>query len=369
MATRVQDLTDQQLLDTYNAWFSANTGNWTLGVALLPEMSRRFGARMDRELYLTGLRRIVSIKPALKGREGQFFPADFIIPLVEIRALVDDMTRDVCLTAIENVNIAPLATTLRYELPVIKDLAQFSAEADRLLGDRRALFTDMQSRRLLTFGSCFAVNIGRVLREKGCSVYTLVIAEDVNSPYNNLQFLRRIFLGDNTPVAEELQTISGLDYDAIRAEFAKATDIIFTLGNIYHLEADGEPTLFAREGAEIVGETIEETLSCLREIFRLLTTHTQAKIFASVSPIPISGYRGDTFPSAVEADCVSKSQLRAALHAALKDHPDVGYMPTFEIFRWLPAHQAFPTFGLDGGNARHIAQVLLNKVLDSIAGR
>lgn len=279
------------------------------------------------------------------------------------------MTRDVCLAAIENVNIAPLATTLRYELPVISDLAQFSAQADQLLGDRRALFTDMQSRRLLTFGSCFAVNIGRVLREKGCSVYTLVIAEDVNSPFNNLQLLRRIFLGENTPVAEELQTISGLDYDVIRAEFAKATDIIFTLGNIYHLEADGEPTLFAREGSEIVGETIEETVRCLREIFRLLTTHTQARILASVSPIPISGYRGDTFPSAIEADCVSKSQLRAALHAGLKDYPDVGYMPTFEIFRWLPAHQAFPTFGLDDGNARHIAQILLNKVLDSIAGR
>lgn len=369
MATRVQDLDDQQLLDTYNSWFNANTGNWTLGVALLPEISRRFGARIDREKYLSGLRRIISIKPSLKGREEHFFPADFIIPIDEIRRLVEEMTRDVCLAAIENINIAPLGTTLRYELPLIKDLAQFSEQADSLLGDRKAIFSDMTSRRLLTFGSCFAVNIGRVLREKGCSVYTLVIAEDVNSPFNNLQLLKRIFKGENTTIADELKTISGLDYEVIRSEFLKATDIIFTLGNIYHLEADGEPTLFARNGAEIVEETVEETVRCISEIFEILSAHTNAKILASVSPIPISGYRGHTFHSAIEADCVSKSQLRAALHASLKSHPEVMYMPTFEVFRWLPAHQAFPTFGVDDGNARHIAQVLLNKVLDSIVGQ
>ena len=107
------------------------------------------------------------------------------------------------------------------------------------LDDPPQYFKDMEGRRLLTFGSCFAVNMGRMLREKGCSVYTMVIAEDVNSPFNNLQLLRRLFRGEKTPISDELAVISDLDYDALRQEFRNASDIVFTLGNIYHLEFDG----------------------------------------------------------------------------------------------------------------------------------
>src|SRR5262249_50068538 len=148
-----------------------------------------------------------------------------------------------------------------------------------------------------------------------CSVYTMVIAEDVNSPFNNVQFLRRVFLSEKTPISEELFVIAGLDYEALRQEFLNASDIIFTLGNIYHLELDGCPTLTAKDSATVVSETLDQTVSCTTEIFSLLHRFTKANIFVSVSPIPIAGYRGPDFASAIEADCASKSQLRAVLNS------------------------------------------------------
>jgi hypothetical protein len=367
MAVRIKDLSDAHLKDAYQSYLGSDTSNWAVGLSLLVELSRRFGAGYDRGSYLAGLKRVISIKPSLKGREEKFFPDNFVIPLPELKALINELTSDVCLAAIENVNIQPLAGTLRYEPPVITDLAQYAAQVEALLGQSKGIFKDMANRRLLSFGSCFAVNVGRLLREKGASVYTLVIAEDVNSPYNNLQLLKRVFLGERTPISEELGLVSDIDYDALKAEFAKATDIIFTLGNIYHLELDGASTLMAN-GATVVAETPEQTSAYLKEIFGLLRQFTRTKVFASVSPIPVSGYRGPEFASAIEADCVSKSQLRAALNACLKDFPDIHYVPTFEVFRWLPAHQTFATFGTDTGQARHIAGHLLKRVLDTIAG-
>lgn len=270
-------------------------------------------------------------------------------------------------------NFEPLASTLhagtlRYQMPIIASVDQYDQHVEHVLGDSVALFKDVGDQRLLAFGSCFAINIGRLLRDRGHSVYTLVIGEEVNSPFNNLQLLKRIFLDEKTPISEELHAIAGVDYAVLRREFMEASRIIFTLGNIFHLEVDGTSTLSAKDTAAVVSETFGQTLQWLREIFGLLHLNTKASIYTSVSPVPVSGYRGREFASAIEADCVSKSQLRAALHACIRESSHIHYIPTFEIFRWLPAHQAFPTFGTDDGNARHISGALLSRVLEKIAG-
>src|SRR5262249_50861937 len=143
----------------------------------------------------------------------------FAIPLPELKAVVNDLTKDVGLTALENINLRPLPGTIRYEPRIASDLAQFQSQVEALLGESRGLFKNTESQRLLTFGSCFAVNFGRLLRDKGHSVYTLVIAEDVNSPFNNLQLLKRLFLDEKTPISEELAVISGLDFGSLKQEF------------------------------------------------------------------------------------------------------------------------------------------------------
>jgi hypothetical protein len=368
MAAMLKDLSDKQLLDVYNSYLASDTSNWMIGMGLLAELSNRYGNSFDKDSYLAVIKRIVAIKPTLKGREEKFFPPNFVIPLPQLKILVEELTMDTCLAAIEDGAIQPPAGTLRYGMPIISDPREYGAQVDALLGSSKSIFKDTRAGRLLTFGSCFAVNIGRLLRDKGRSVYTVVIAEDVNSPFNNLQLLKRVFLGEKTPISEELSIVSGVDHETLRGEFTNASDIIFTLGNIYHLELGGMATLTARDNAQVVAETLDETLSCLREIFELLFRFTKANIYASVSPVPISGYRGHDFASAIEADCVSKSQLRATLNTCIREFPRIRYIPTFEIFRWLPAHQAFPTFGTDDGNARHISGALLKRVLDAIAG-
>lgn len=300
MATSIRDLSDAKLVEVYNSYLKSDTSNWTIGVGLLREISRRFGDRFEKASYLEGIGRVVAIKPVLRGRVEEFFPSDFAIPLSELKTVVNELTRDVCLAAPESVIARPVAGTIRYESPIITDRTQYGKQVELLLGNSKGLFKSTEPQRLLTFGSCFAVNLGRLLKDKGRSVYTLVIAEDVNSPFNNLQLLRRVFLEEETPISEELSVISGVDYESLRQEFLNASDIIFTLGNIFHLELDGCSTLLASDGATLVAETLDQTVSCLNEIFDLLCRFTKANILVSVSPVPISGYRGTDFASAME---------------------------------------------------------------------
>src|SRR5262249_6491387 len=136
----------------------AETSYWTIGVGMLREISRRFGSRCEKASYLEGISRVVTIKPVLKGRVEEFFPSDFAIPLSELKTVVNELTRDVCLAAPDSVIVRPLPGTMRYELPIVSDRAQYGRQVELLLGDSKGLFKSTESQRLLTFGSCFAVN-------------------------------------------------------------------------------------------------------------------------------------------------------------------------------------------------------------------
>src|SRR5215470_2223511 len=108
MAVRIKDLSDAHLKEAYQSYLGSDTSNWTVGLGLLLELSRRFGNGFEKDAYVAGLKRVISIKPSLKGREDKFFPENFVIPLPELKALINELTSDVCLAAIENVNIQPL---------------------------------------------------------------------------------------------------------------------------------------------------------------------------------------------------------------------------------------------------------------------
>lgn len=240
--------------------------------------------------------------------------------------------------------------TLRYKLRPIRTPDDLQAAMEKLLGDKAGMLAPREGRKFFTFGSCFAVNIGSDMKARGAEVYTTRVTEDVNSPFNNAALLRSVFLNEHTDIADELVESTGIDYDEFRHELTSATDVIFTLGNIFRLEGDEGHTVVATKDTKLVRETFQETVDCLRDIFRILAKFTTARIFVSVSPIPISGYIGTEFGSAIEADCASKCQLIAAIRTL----DGFTYIPTFEIFRWLPAHQEFSTFGADRDNSRHL---------------
>jgi hypothetical protein len=367
MGIRISDVSEEQLESIFDRWLKLETTDWRLGLMLLIQISKRLGPRYPTQSYMTALRRLFEIKPTLRGREGKFFPANFAIPVDEIRAFFNEAAGDFCVAVVEGIHVRPVVGSEKYEVPLIDTAERFEQQVEVLLRKAGPQFKVVTSGRLLTFGSCFATNVGRYLREQGHSVYSVVVAEDVNSPLNNLQFLRRILLGERTLISDELELIANVNYQQLEREFQDAAGIVFTLGNIFHLEIEGSSTLLPKQEAELVAEAFTETASYLREIFGLLKKHSKARIFVSVSPIPISGYRGKEFENAIEADCASKSQLRTALRLCLQEFSDIVYIPTFEIFRWLPAHQSFASFGTDDGMARHISADLIKRVMDQLA--
>lgn len=244
----------------------------------------------------------------------------------------------------------------RYDVPRITDLQTLRKQIRRVIGDRKICGT------VMTFGSCFAVNVGTAINASGGRAYTLQISEEVNCPFNNVLLLKRVFVGERAPLTDELEEKDQIDWDVVKTRFQWAESIIFTLGNIFHLESNGESNLES-EGADLIGETFDETVAHMREIFALLKEHTKGEIYVTVSPIPIAGYRGDEFASAIEADCASKSQLRAAIRKC----EGINYIPVFEVFKWLPPHQDFATFGIDDGKSRHLGRDHVALVMEALA--
>lgn len=248
--------------------------------------------------------------------------------------------------------------TKKYSPKPITNMVEFKNEAVSILGKRAGMLSG-QGRRFVTFGSCFATHIAEYMSRNGVRVYTTCVTEDVNSPFNNRLLLRRVLLKERCPFVDELHSVTSVDYDELAVEFDTATDIIFTLGNIFHLSGG---VAMASADTTLERETYAETVECLKDIVNLLQAHTKAHLFVSVSPVSISGYRGVDFGNAIEADCFSKSQLRAAV----KSLNGITYIPTFEIFRWLAAHKSFPTFGEDKGNARHIFRDQIAMVMGAL---
>ena len=362
-----QDLSNEQLSLALNNWLRLEMGDWIVCCVILIEISKRLGTTFPKEAYERALSRIAEIKPNIIGREEKYFPADFAVPIAEIKSIFGRVGKDMAVVSFEgNSEKKSFSGTNRYDIPIIDSIERFEEQIDLLLKGVSARFKAAANGRLVTFGSCFAVNVGRHLRERGKSVYTLMLAEDVNSTFNNLQIFKRIFGDERTSISDELEGSGKLNCEQIRAEFKAATGIVFTLGNIFHLEFDGRPTLKHDAGYDVVTETFSQTAQYLREVLTLLKEHTSATILVSVSPVPILGYRGDSFGTAIEADCLSKSQLRAALFECQREFPELVYVPTFEVFRWLPPHETFASFGMEDGISRHIGSGLVKRTIEKL---
>ncbi len=244
---------------------------------------------------------------------------------------------------------ARLKHTKRYKPSRIGTLEDFGREMRLILGEKVGIFSDYLERRFFSFGSCFATEIAAYLSALGADSRTTTLTEDVNSPVNNLRMLRRVF---------------ELNEDAIADGIHNASDIIVTLGNVFYLMDGNHIVLDHSKTAELREQSLGDVIEDIHEILSLLRLHSEARIFVTVSPVPISGYRGERYASAMEADCASKCRLRAAL--AEVNPQWFTYLPLFEVFKWLPPHQAFPTFGTDDGSARHISREQIRLVMESL---
>jgi len=231
--------------------------------------------------------------------------------------------------------------------------------------------------RGFTMGSCFAARIARELARLGQPTMHMMLAETVNTTFANLEFLRWLMGEDDGAhrafFEKEIAMREVRKEDMLRS-LSEADFVIYTLGvaPAFFNKASGR---FAPHEAddfrqfEFLAEheyrtsTLEQNLANLREIHALLRkARPGVKLVITVSPVPLSA----TFEmsSAVVADCVSKSILRAAAHEFMKDAGEgTYYWPSFEIVRWLGGHIG-RVFGNDDGNNHHVSDSLVTMIVE-----
>lgn len=235
-------------------------------------------------------------------------------------------------------------------------------------------FTIGPTTRVFTLGSCFAQNLAEALAKTGTPTAHFPYVEDINSTFAN-RYLLEWLLGrlEAGPTAGYFDSKYGAPMrDELRVALEQADVIIFTVGVA--------PCFFEREsGAFVLPRASNVSLWAQDNIFRTTTVEENkdnilaiinaakslnagVNIVLTVSPVPLKATL--EMASVVQADCISKSILRVAVHEVMGQRIDgVVYWPSFEIARWLSAY--FPgAFGEDDGRSRHVSKAVIEVILE-----
>lgn len=221
--------------------------------------------------------------------------------------------------------------------------------------------------KIFTFGSCFASNVAYSLYQQGMDAFYLQLFEDLNTTFANKAFLAWLRgVSDDAATNEALDEMYAVHRDRIRQNLIEAELVILTVGVA--------PALFARDTGEYVlmpersGAAVEWRMTGVEQnrknllaiVEHIRALNPEAPIVMTVSPVPLYG---TTFmPSAVIADCTSKSTLRVAVHEVMSSGVDgLFYWPSFEIVRWVCGHSDRANWG--DPDSRHIDQGVLDKIM------
>jgi hypothetical protein len=226
--------------------------------------------------------------------------------------------------------------------------------ADFILDETSKLSFDKNTRFFLQ-GSCFAENLYTELKNTGYPCFYNGVIEALNSPLANKTYLARLKSATNDPV---------------RLQMEKANIFILTIGVApsWFSKRDGQfvfsPDLRNKSLYVHRTATVKEATDALVDVIKSIREINAAmQIVLTLSPVPLG--RTFEFSSAIVADCLSKSVLRAAIHEALLACADskLIYFPSFEIVRWVGAH-AGNAFGEDG-LPRHISKEYVKHIIAS----
>ena len=232
-----------------------------------------------------------------------------------------------------------------------------------------------------TLGSCFAQNLAKGLQEAGYVAHQERIGEEVNSTYANRYLLEWVEHGAVDPQTEVMEAAFGpASRERLRRSFAASDVFVMTLGVAASFFDDRGAFVFASQHTRTtndilasltmrtttVGENVDNIDRIIASVRRL--GRADMKIVLTVSPVPMSGT--SEMDSAIVADCVSKSILRAACHEVVqaRAHEGVIYWPSFEIVRWLGPHLGpglGRVYGGDDGNSRHVSDWLIDLIIGS----
>lgn len=226
--------------------------------------------------------------------------------------------------------------------------------ADFILDEGAKIPFDKNTRFFLQ-GSCFAENLAAELKQSGYPCFYNSIKEAINSPLANMVYLGHLLANRQDPVRQEIE---------------KADVFVLTVGVApsWFAKSDGKfrfgPDLrnigmFVQRTA-----TVSEATQALLAVFKsIYDINPSIRIVLSLSPVPLASTF--EFSSAIVADCISKSVLRAAIHEALiawEGRKPI-YFPSFEIVRWAGGH-AGNAFG-DDGLPRHVSKDYVRQIIRS----
>ena len=209
--------------------------------------------------------------------------------------------------------------------------------------------------RLFLQGSCFAENLYNELKAANRPCFYNAFTEALNSPLANLVYFKSLVQQPGHAVLAELQAahVFVLTVGVAPCWFVKATREFTPAPDLRNMDAYVHHT-----------PTVRETASALRAVFDLIyDINPRIDIVLTLSPVPLA--RSMEFESAIVADCVSKSTLRAAIHETLAEYPGKKpfYFPSFEIVRWVGAH-AGNAYG-DDGLPRHVSRHYVQQIVQS----
>ena len=234
------------------------------------------------------------------------------------------------------------------------------------------------SSRIFAAGSCFAANIAKVLNDRGYSAAVNDFGESINSTLANREYFDWLCAED--PFESEISgRISAELRIKNRAELFASDVIILTVGvaPVFLDRVTGKLRLQTNEGAgirrllrecEFRTLSVTENVENLSHILATIRRHRPtATVFITLSPVPLNATF--EYPSAIIADCVSKSVLRVAIDEIFRQQPQgVHYWPAFEAVRWIGGYSG-DAYGKDDGSTRHVSLEVIQAITTEFIDR
>ncbi len=104
----------------------------------------------------------------------------------------------------------------------------------------------------------------------------------------------------------------------------------------------------------------DQIMSCLKEIYKTLqeSAEVEQNILITVSPVPLHAtYRGQ---DVLQANCYSKSVLRAAVEEFVTQNPSIAYFPSYEMVTLTSPDKVWK-----GADYRHVSPNMVAKIMQA----
>lgn len=231
--------------------------------------------------------------------------------------------------------------------------------------------------RFFALGSCFAREIAKSLQDNGHSTFYFEVSEHVNSTFANrkmVEWALGVCTGQPKERLDELFAKLNITPELLREMWSRTDVLIYTLGvaPIFRDRITNEfimprsSAIDSRSLAELYQfktTSVSENLENIQYIYdKLIALNPNIKFVLTVSPVPLR--MTFEYPSALQADCISKSTLRVTAHEFTTKNPGSIYWPSFEVVRWIGGHVG-PYFGIDDGAALHVGDNVVTAITES----